>query len=67
VIDVSDPDAMQLWRTVVKTADALAGDETRWCLVGGLMVALFAIEAGQLPRRRPGDSRPSRYRAEVRP
>lgn len=41
---------MDLWRTVVKIADALADHETRWCLVGGLMVALFAIEAGQLQR-----------------
>jgi hypothetical protein len=50
VIDVSDPDAMALWRTVARIADALDDQETRWCLVGGLMVALFAIEAGQLQR-----------------
>lgn len=50
VIDVNDPDAMALWRTVTRIADALDGQETRWCLVGGLMVALFAIEAGQLQR-----------------
>jgi hypothetical protein len=50
VIDVSDPDAMELWRTVARIADALDGQETRWCLVGGLMVALFAMEAGQLQR-----------------
>ena len=50
VIDVSDPDSMALWRTVARIADALDGDGTRWCLVGGLMVALFAIEAGQLQR-----------------
>lgn len=50
VIDVNDPSAMDLWRTVAKIADALADEETRWCLVGGLMVALFAIEAGQLQR-----------------
>jgi hypothetical protein len=50
IIDVSDPDAMDLWRTVAKIADALDGQQTRWCLVGGLMVALFAIEAGQLQR-----------------
>ena len=45
---VIDPDAMQLWRTVAKIADQLDGRQTRWCLVGGLMVALFAIEAGHL-------------------
>ena len=50
VIDVSDPDAMKLWRTVAKIADSLDGRQTRWCLVGGLMVGLFAIEAGQLQR-----------------
>jgi hypothetical protein len=50
VIDVSDPDAIALWRTVARIADALDDQETRWCLVGGLMVALFAIEAGQLQR-----------------
>jgi hypothetical protein len=44
------PDAMALWRTVARIADALDDQETRWCLVGGLMVALFAIEAGQLQR-----------------
>ena len=50
VIDFGDPDAMALWRTVARIADTLDGQETRWCLVGGLMVALFAIEAGQLQR-----------------
>lgn len=46
-----DPDAMALWRTVAKIARALGDDESmRWCLVGGLMVALFAIEAGQIAR-----------------
>lgn len=48
-IDLIDPDAMQLWRTVAKLAVAL-GDDGRWCLVGGLMVALFAIEAQQVQR-----------------
>lgn len=50
VIDVTDPHAMELWRTVAKIADSLAGEKIRWCLVGGLMVALFAIEAGELQR-----------------
>jgi hypothetical protein len=50
VVDVSDPDAMKLWRTVAKIAGELDGRQTRWCLVGGLMVALFAIEAGHLQR-----------------
>jgi hypothetical protein len=40
---------MDLWRAVARIAEAL-GDERKWCLVGGLMVALFAIEAGQAQR-----------------
>ena len=38
-----------MWRTVAKVAAAF-GDDRRWCLVGGLMVALFAIEAEQTQR-----------------
>ena len=49
VIDLIEPDAMELWRTVAKVSEAL-GSERRWCLVGGLMVALFAIEAQQSQR-----------------
>lgn len=48
-IDLIDPDAMELWRTVAKVAAAL-GEDRKWCLVGGLMVALFAIEAQQTQR-----------------
>lgn len=48
-IDLSDPDSANLWRTVAKVASEL-GDSTPWCLVGGLMVALFALEAGQRAR-----------------
>ena len=48
-IDLIDPDAMEIWRAVAKVAAAL-GDDRRWCLVGGLMVALFAIEAQQAQR-----------------
>jgi len=48
-IDALDPEAMALWRTVAKLAAAL-GDDREWCLVGGLMVALFAIEGGQRQR-----------------
>jgi hypothetical protein len=48
-IELVDPDAMELWRTMAKVAAAL-GDDRRWCLVGGLMVALFAIEAQQAQR-----------------
>lgn len=48
-IDLIDPDAMDLWRTVIKIAAAF-GPDRRWCLVGGLMVALFAIEAQQAQR-----------------
>ena len=49
-IDVSDPDTMALWRTVAKVAQALEDEHMRWCLVGGLMVATFAIEAGHINR-----------------
>jgi hypothetical protein len=48
-IELIDPDAMKLWRTVAKVAAAF-GEDRRWCLVGGLMVALFAIEARQAQR-----------------
>jgi hypothetical protein len=50
VIDALDPETMALWRTVAKVAPALEDQHMRWCLVGGLMVALFAIEAGQISR-----------------
>lgn len=49
-IDVSDPDTMALWRTVARVAQALEDKHMRWCLVGGLMVATFAFEAGQINR-----------------
>lgn len=49
-IDAVDPDTTALWRTVAEVARALADQRAPWCLVGGLMVALFAIEAGQLQR-----------------
>ena len=48
-IDLIDPDAMELWRTVADVATAL-GEDRKWCLIGGLMVALFAIEAQQTQR-----------------
>lgn len=48
-IDLIDPYAMDLWRTVAKVAETF-GRDSRWCLVGGLMVALFAIEAQQTQR-----------------
>lgn len=48
-IDALDPEAAALWRSVARIAAAL-GDGPSWCLVGGLMVALFAIEAGQTAR-----------------
>jgi hypothetical protein len=50
VIDALDPDAMSLWRTIAKIATALEQQHVEWCLVGGMMVALFAIEAGQIQR-----------------
>jgi len=49
-ITVLDPETMALWRTVARIARALDDQDVRWCLVGGLMVALFAIEAGQISR-----------------
>ena len=49
-IDALDPQTMALWRTVCRIAKALEQEQTRWCLVGGLMVALFAIEAEQIQR-----------------
>jgi hypothetical protein len=48
-INALDPDTAALWETVAKVANTL-GEDVSWCLVGGLMVALFAIEAEQLPR-----------------
>ena len=50
VIDAGDPQAIELWRAVARIADGLHGAKVRWCLVGGLMVALFAMEAGQIQR-----------------
>jgi hypothetical protein len=50
VIDALDPDAMSLWRTIAKIAKALEQQRVEWCLVGGMMVALFALEAGQIQR-----------------
>lgn len=50
VIDALDPDAMSLWETIAKIAKALDQQHVEWCLVGGMMVALFAIEAGQVQR-----------------
>ncbi|MHB8491535.1 MAG: hypothetical protein ACYDA6_04875 [Solirubrobacteraceae bacterium] len=40
---------MALWETTANIAQAL-GEDRPWCLVGGLMVALFALEAGKNPR-----------------
>ncbi len=50
IIDALDPATMELWRTVAKVARTLNDEHMRWCLVGGLMVALFAIEAGRINR-----------------
>jgi hypothetical protein len=49
-VDAVDPDTMALWRTVAKVAQTLEEEHVGWCLVGGLMVALFAMEAGQIQR-----------------
>jgi hypothetical protein len=48
-IETLNPEVATLWRTVVKVAREL-GEDRSWCLVGGLMVGLFAIEAGQEQR-----------------
>jgi hypothetical protein len=48
-INALDPAEQRLWQTVAAIARQL-GDEDRWCLVGGLMVALFAMQAAQAPR-----------------
>jgi hypothetical protein len=50
IVDALDPATMDLWRTVAKVAKTLDDQHMRWCLVGGLMVALFAMEAGQSSR-----------------
>ena len=49
-IDALDPETMALWRTVAKIAQVLDDERVRWSLVGGLMVALYAIESGQIAR-----------------
>jgi hypothetical protein len=41
---------MALWRTVARIASSFEERKLQWCLVGGLMVALFAIEAKQAAR-----------------
>jgi hypothetical protein len=48
-INALDPAERRLWQTVAAIAEQLGEDE-RWCLVGGLMVALFAMQAAQRPR-----------------
>lgn len=48
-VNTFDPEEQRLWQTVAAIARQL-GDDERWCLVGGLMVALFAMQAAQRPR-----------------
>jgi hypothetical protein len=43
-INALDPAEQRLWQTVAAIAEQLGEDE-RWRLVGGLMVALFAMQA----------------------
>lgn len=50
VIAALDPATMALWRTVARIARALEDDQPKWCLVGGLMVATFALEADLIQR-----------------
>jgi len=45
-IDPLDEAAERLWKTIGKIARALSGEQG-WCLVGGLMVQLFAHDASQ--------------------
>lgn len=49
IINALDPKEQRLWQTVAAIARQL-GDDERRCLVGGLMVALFAMQAAQRPR-----------------
>jgi hypothetical protein len=49
-INALDPSDQRLWQTVAAIARQLGDDERGWCLVGGLMVALFAMQAAQTPR-----------------
>jgi hypothetical protein len=48
-INALDPEEQRLWQTVAAIAGQL-GDDERWCLVGGLMVAMFAMQSSQRPR-----------------
>jgi hypothetical protein len=48
-INAPDPAEQRLWQTVAAIARQF-GDDDRWCLVGGLMVALFAMQAALRPR-----------------
>ncbi|HYM46454.1 MAG TPA: hypothetical protein VES65_09915 [Solirubrobacteraceae bacterium] len=48
-MDFLEPATERLWKTIGKVAEALES-ETGWCLIGGLMVQLFAHEAGQSAR-----------------
>jgi hypothetical protein len=50
VIAALEDETMALWRAVASLARSLEDQQIRWCLVGGLMVGLFAIEAGQRSR-----------------
>jgi hypothetical protein len=48
-INALDPAEQRLWQAVAAISRQLGEDEG-WCLVGGLMVALFAMQASQRPR-----------------
>ena len=42
-VDLDDPDAIELWKSLGELAKRLPGD---WLLIGGLMVQLHAVEHG---------------------
>jgi hypothetical protein len=44
-IDPPTPEATKLWKKALELADAFGADES-WCLIGGLMVQLHALEHG---------------------
>jgi hypothetical protein len=48
-IDPPTPEAKKLWATALRLAEAFGSDEP-WCLIGGLMVQLHALEHGSTAR-----------------
>jgi hypothetical protein len=50
VVDAVDPDTMALWETVARLSRSFEERKLSWCLVGGMMVALFAMDSNQTTR-----------------